>query len=126
MQHTKIYTSTKTLSDVQLSLDLGADGSKAWSTQFILSPLTSSLPPQYPVKGIGDCSTEHMFFCEETINIARAALLSTARSERISHLNMMISHQEDELLNVFKLFNNRPICIRLLDPPLYEYTLTII
>ena len=92
----KIFAVTETIEDVRLAAELGADG-------------------------IGECSTDHMFFSTQTISTARAAFLSSSRDERISHLNMMISHQEEEMLRVFRYFDGKPVCIRLLDPPMYKF-----
>ncbi len=72
-------------------------------------------------EGIGLCRTEHMFFEGERIDYVRAMILASteeARQEALSHLLPM---QREDFIGLFEVMGERPVTIRLLDPPLHEF-----
>ncbi|MEE4278743.1 MAG: pyruvate, phosphate dikinase [Halieaceae bacterium] len=72
-------------------------------------------------EGIGLCRTEHMFFGSERIDHMRAMILATDREERIEHLKVLQEFQQSDMAELFRVMDDRPVTIRLLDPPLHEF-----
>lgn len=66
-------------------------------------------------KGIGLCRTEHMFFAAERLPVVRRWIL------RGEGLDAVRSFQRKDFGEIFKAMNNKPVTIRLLDPPLHEF-----
>ncbi len=72
-------------------------------------------------EGIGLCRTEHMFFEAERIAAMRAMILSESNEEREQHLERLLQFQRADMLELYKVMDNLPVTIRLLDPPLHEF-----
>ncbi|HBU76285.1 MAG TPA: hypothetical protein DEB38_08450, partial [Acidimicrobiaceae bacterium] len=71
--------------------------------------------------GIGLCRTEHMFLTDDRLPIMRSFILTDDAETQDGLLNDLEQAQErdfDELLDVMR---ERPVTIRLLDPPLHEF-----
>eukprot|EP00548_Thalassiothrix_antarctica_P006977 CAMPEP_0194147262 /NCGR_PEP_ID=MMETSP0152-20130528/22619_1 /TAXON_ID=1049557 /ORGANISM="Thalassiothrix antarctica, Strain L6-D1" /LENGTH=911 /DNA_ID=CAMNT_0038847983 /DNA_START=156 /DNA_END=2891 /DNA_ORIENTATION=- len=66
-------------------------------------------------KGIGLCRTEHMFFEKERLPIVRKWIL---KDEGLTELQ---EFQRKDFQEIFKVMNDKPVTIRLLDPPLHEF-----
>jgi len=75
----------------------------------------------FGAEGIGLCRTEHMFFNPKRINIVRKMILAENIVERKRALNKLLPFQKNDFYKIFKIMNNRPTTIRLLDPPLHEF-----
>ena len=76
---------------------------------------------QHGAVGIGLCRTEHMFLANDRLPIMRSFILSEDVETQDGLLNDLEQAQErdfDELLDVMR---ERPVTIRLLDPPLHEF-----
>lgn len=76
---------------------------------------------QHGAVGIGLCRTEHMFLADDRLPIMRSFILSEDAETQEGLLNDLEQAQErdfDELLDVMR---ERPVTIRLLDPPLHEF-----
>ncbi len=71
--------------------------------------------------GIGLCRTEHMFFAPERINDVRQMILADDLSVREKILEKLSKYQQMDFEKLFDILNGKPICIRLLDPPLHEF-----
>ena len=76
---------------------------------------------KFGAEGIGLCRTEHMFFSLDRIRIMRQVILSTNINEKKQALSILEKLQEEDFFNLFRIVNNKPINIRLLDPPLHEF-----
>ena len=72
-------------------------------------------------EGIGLCRTEHMFFGEERMRSFRQMILSTDPSSRKTALAELIPYQRADFAGIFREMGDRPVTIRLLDPPLHEF-----
>ncbi len=72
-------------------------------------------------EGIGLCRTEHMFFESDRINHMRQMILATDEDERRSALKKLLPFQRKDFVGIFRAMGNRPVTIRLLDPPLHEF-----
>jgi pyruvate,orthophosphate dikinase len=72
-------------------------------------------------EGIGLCRTEHMFFAPERIPVMRAMILARTHDERSAALDRMAPLQRDDFRRIFQVMGERPVTVRLLDPPLHEF-----
>ena len=75
----------------------------------------------FGAEGIGLCRTEHMFFDEERIPAIRRMILADSLEERIEALEALKPYQQGDFKEIFKVMGDRPVTIRLLDPPLHEF-----
>ena len=75
----------------------------------------------FGASGIGLCRSEHMFFKEDRIFDFRKMILSNNDTERKLALDKLLVYQRDDFINIFKVMNDLPVIIRLLDPPLHEF-----
>ena len=71
--------------------------------------------------GIGLCRTEHMFFSPERIKVLQSAIINSTKKIKDSDLKELSSFQLTDFNKLFLKLNNKPITIRLLDPPLHEF-----
>ena len=75
----------------------------------------------FGAEGIGLCRTEHMFFGEGRIRAVRAMILAEDRAGRKAALADVLPMQRGDFEGIFRVMENRPVTIRLLDPPLHEF-----
>ncbi len=92
----KVRTNADTPRDVSQALDFGAEG-------------------------IGLCRTEHMFFKEDRIFQVRKMILASDLETREAALEKILPMQEDDFYQIYSLMKERPVTVRLLDPPLHEF-----
>ena len=91
-----IRANAETVNDTTKSLEFGADG-------------------------IGLCRTEHMFFEGERILPMREMIMANNKQGRKRALNKIIDFQINDFVEIFKLLKDKPITVRLLDPPMHEF-----
>ncbi len=72
-------------------------------------------------EGIGLTRTEHMFFDLDRIPVMRRMILSDTEEQRREALNMLLPMQRGDFEGIYKAMGERPVTIRLLDPPLHEF-----
>lgn len=75
----------------------------------------------YGAEGIGLTRTEHMFFEESRILKFRKMILSDNVEEREAALDGIMPYQKQDFVGIYKAMLERPVTIRLLDPPLHEF-----
>ncbi|ANT65580.1 MULTISPECIES: pyruvate, phosphate dikinase [Prosthecochloris] len=75
----------------------------------------------FGAEGIGLCRTEHMFFGGDRIDSVREMILADTREERKTALEKLLPYQREDFYGLFKAMGDRPVTIRLLDPPLHEF-----
>ena len=75
----------------------------------------------FGAEGIGLCRTEHMFFRDERIPAVRRMILAATEVERRRALNELMPFQKADFKRLFETMEERPVTIRLLDPPLHEF-----
>ena len=75
----------------------------------------------FGAEGIGLCRTEHMFFDEERIPAVRKMILSNTVEERVKALDTLLPMQQKDFEDIYRVMGERPVNIRLLDPPLHEF-----
>ena len=72
-------------------------------------------------EGVGLCRTEHMFFHKDRIPAVRQMILSRTLDERKKYLAELLEMQRQDFQEMFALLQERPMTVRLLDPPLHEF-----
>ena len=72
-------------------------------------------------KGIGLVRTEHMFFGPERLIEMRRFILASNHDERVQALEKIKTYQVEDFETIFRLSQDRPTIVRLLDPPLHEF-----
>jgi pyruvate, orthophosphate dikinase len=70
-------------------------------------------------EGVGLCRTEHMFF--DHLDEIREMIFSSTQEDREKALAKLLPFQRDDFTHLFKTMGDRPVTIRLLDPPLHEF-----
>ncbi len=75
----------------------------------------------FGAEGIGLCRTEHMFFEEERIPAIRRMILADNVEERKEALDAIKPYQQGDFKAIYKVMREKPVTIRLLDPPLHEF-----
>jgi pyruvate,orthophosphate dikinase len=101
----------------------------SWADQFReLEVRTNADTPQdarvardFGAQGIGLCRTEHMFFEPDRILAVREMILARSSEEREGPLERLLHMQRDDFEGIFRVMENLPVTIRLLDPPLHEF-----
>lgn len=76
---------------------------------------------EFGAEGVGLCRTEHMFFNKNRIMIVRSMILARDLSSRKEALDRILPLQRGDFYEIFKVMQDRPVNIRLLDPPLHEF-----
>ena len=92
----KVRTNADTPHDAQTAIDFGAEG-------------------------IGLTRTEHMFFEGDRIMKFRKMILAETVEERKAALAGIEPFQKEDFKGIYKAMGERPVTIRLLDPPLHEF-----
>ncbi len=72
-------------------------------------------------EGIGLCRTEHMFFEGDRIIAVREMILADDEAGRRKALAKLEPMQQGDFEGIFEAMGDRPVTIRLLDPPLHEF-----
>ncbi|NJK88767.1 MAG: pyruvate, phosphate dikinase [Myxococcales bacterium] len=85
------------------------------------TPADAQKALEFGAEGIGLCRTEHMFFQEERILHMRQMILASNEIERRRALDKLLPYQRDDFKGIFRVMRERPVTIRLLDPPLHEF-----
>lgn len=76
---------------------------------------------EFGAEGIGLTRTEHMFFNEDRIFQMRKMILSSSEAERREALEKLLPMQREDFIGIYEAMEERPVTIRLLDPPLHEF-----
>jgi pyruvate,orthophosphate dikinase len=85
------------------------------------TPTDARVAVRFGAQGIGLCRTEHMFFEEHRILAVREMILAETVELRRAALEKILPMQRDDFLGIFREMGERPVTIRLLDPPLHEF-----
>lgn len=85
------------------------------------TPKDAETAVRFGAEGIGLCRTEHMFFSDDRILKVRKMILSTTIEERRDALQFLMPFQREDFIGIFREMGERPVTIRLLDPPLHEF-----
>ncbi|MBF0362660.1 MAG: pyruvate, phosphate dikinase [Oligoflexia bacterium] len=85
------------------------------------TPHDSRVAIQFGAEGIGLCRTEHMFFANDRILAVREMIFAENTPDREKALEKLLPFQREDFIGIFKAMNDKPVNIRLLDPPLHEF-----
>jgi len=87
------------------------------------TPYDAQKAVEMGAEGIGLCRTEHMFFDSEARILAMQSMIVADTVEaRKKALAKLLPFQRDDFYGIFKAMNGKPVTIRLVDPPLHEFT----
>jgi len=75
----------------------------------------------FGAEGIGLCRTEHMFFEGDRIKAMREMIVANSLEDRKKALAKIKPYQKEDFKGLFKAMGDKPVTIRLLDPPLHEF-----
>lgn len=84
------------------------------------NPKDSAVAVQFGAEGIGLCRTEHMFFEEHRIPAVREMIVASDVESRKRALDKLLPMQRSDFKGIYLAMGERPVTIRLLDPPLHE------
>ena len=76
---------------------------------------------RFGAEGVGLCRTDHRFMDPDRLPWVQKMIIATtteARKEALSHLLPM---QYSDFYSMFKALGDKPLTVRLLDPPLHEF-----
>ena len=85
------------------------------------NPRDAKQAVEFGAQGIGLCRTEHMSFEEERIPAIRRMILADSEEERREALSFLLPYQKGDFKGIYEAMEERPVTIRLLDPPLHEF-----
>ena len=85
------------------------------------NPRDAAQAVAFGAEGIGLCRTEHMFFEDERIPKIRRMILADNEEDRREALAGLLPYQKEDFKGIYKAMGDRPVTIRLLDPPLHEF-----
>ncbi|MGE4289770.1 MAG: pyruvate, phosphate dikinase [Salinivirgaceae bacterium] len=86
------------------------------------SPNDAKVAREFGAKGIGLCRTEHMFFEGDRIWAIREMILAEDLAGRKKALEKLLPIQREDFYGILKAMDGYGVTIRLLDPPLHEFT----
>ena len=85
------------------------------------TPTDADVAVEFGAEGIGLCRTEHMFFDADRIVSVREMILAGDVTGRRRALDKLLPMQREDFTALFRIMGERPVTIRLLDPPLHEF-----
>lgn len=85
------------------------------------TPTDAATARNFGAEGIGLCRTEHMFFEADRLTPMREMIFADKPNDRRAALERLLPMQRDDFTELFRIMQGKPVCIRLLDPPLHEF-----
>ena len=85
------------------------------------TPADARTARNFDAQGIGLCRTEHMFFDPGRLTVMREMIFADTSAGRAAVLARLLPMQRDDFIQLFRIMEGRPVCIRLFDPPLHEF-----
>ena len=86
------------------------------------TPLDAAVAIEFGAEGIGLARTEHMFFQGSKTDAIRKFIFGYTEQMKTDGLAEMKQYHKEDFKGMFKVMDNFPVTIRLLDPPLEEFT----
>ena len=85
------------------------------------TPADAQTARNFQAQGIGLCRTEHMFFDPGRLIVMREMIFAQTSSGREAVLERLLPMQREDFVQLFRIMEGQPVCIRLFDPPLHEF-----
>jgi pyruvate,orthophosphate dikinase len=85
------------------------------------TPSDAQTARNFNAHGIGLCRTEHMFFDADRLTVMREMIFSDSAMDRRAVLDRLLPMQRADFIELFRIMQGLPVCIRLFDPPLHEF-----
>lgn len=86
------------------------------------TPHDAKVARNFGAQGIGLCRTEHMFFEGDKIKAMREMILADDEKGRRKALAKLLPIQRKDFEEILKAMDGLGVTVRLLDPPLHEFT----
>lgn len=119
----KVATITPSLDgDFGKLMDLAEKNTHMYVRTNADSPADAKTAREFGAKGIGLCRTEHMFFEGERIWAIREMILAENVEGRKEALAKLLPIQREDFSGILEAMDGFGVTIRLLDPPLHEFT----
>jgi len=85
------------------------------------TPADAEVARTFKAEGIGLCRTEHMFFEADRLTAMREMIFADSGADRAAVLERLLPMQRADFIDLFRIMQGQPVCIRLFDPPLHEF-----
>ncbi|WP_397542309.1 pyruvate, phosphate dikinase [Roseovarius salis] len=85
------------------------------------TPADAEVARTFKAQGIGLCRTEHMFFDSDRLTAMREMIFADSSEDRAAALERVLPMQRADFIDLFRIMQGQPVCIRLFDPPLHEF-----
>ncbi len=85
------------------------------------TPADALTARNFDAQGIGLCRTEHMFFESGRLTVMREMIFAQTSHGRAAVLERLLPMQRADFIQLFRIMQGKPVCIRLFDPPLHEF-----
>lgn len=83
--------------------------------------LDANMAVKFGAVGVGLCRTEHMFFDANKIPLVREMIIAQDYEHRMKAIAKLKPLQTADFKELFLILGDKPLNIRLLDPPLHEF-----
>jgi len=119
----KVATITPSLDgDFGKIMDMAEKNTRMYVRTNADTPADAQTAREFGAKGIGLCRTEHMFFEGDRIWKMREMILAETEEGRKAALAKLLPIQREDFHGILKAMDGFGVTIRLLDPPLHEFT----
>ncbi|MCZ4694120.1 pyruvate, phosphate dikinase [Ancylomarina euxinus] len=119
----KVATITPSLDgDFGKLMDLAENNTRMYVRTNADTPADAQTARDFGAKGIGLCRTEHMFFEGDKIWKMREMILAENVEGRKAALAKLLPVQREDFSGILEAMDGFGVTIRLLDPPLHEFT----
>jgi len=119
----KVATITPSLDgDFGKLMDLAEKNTRMYVRTNADTPADAKTAREFGAKGIGLCRTEHMFFEGDRIWAIREMILAENLEGRKEALAKLLPIQREDFSGILEAMDGNGVTIRLLDPPLHEFT----
>lgn len=85
------------------------------------TPADAAMARDFKAEGIGLCRTEHMFFEADRLTVMREMIFAAKHEDRSEAIARLLPMQRSDFIELFRIMEGLPVCIRLFDPPLHEF-----
>jgi pyruvate,orthophosphate dikinase len=119
----KVATITPSLDgDFGKLMDIAENNTRMYVRTNADTPSDAKAAREFGAKGIGLCRTEHMFFEGDKIWNMREMILAENVEGRKAALAKLLPVQREDFSGILEAMDGFGVTIRLLDPPLHEFT----